>query len=350
MISEANILKFVLMSSLFLTGCFPSKPDSQTVSQEIAKHEFRGEIFGSYYYIKYNGTLNRSKFLQELNEFFRHFNSEFSTYQTDSIISAFNQLPAHEKLKVSPRFIEMLKLARKFYQDTEGAFDPTLGPVIKAWGFGGTKKTENPSPKKLALIRKSTGFHHLKWDEKTLVVWKEQAGLMLDLNAFAPGWAADLIGEMLVGRGVNNFMVDISGEILLKGKKKNGSPWVIGIERPAKNYAQGVQLAIKVTDEAVATSGDYRQFYNDQGVRRSHIIDPRTGYPVHHKISSATVMTKTCAEADAWSTAMMVLGERGLKLAEKHNLRVFMLTADRPGTFSETMSPSMKSYIEKNQF
>lgn len=344
MISGAKIFKFLLLiSSLLLAGCFfksDPKPDL---------HVLQGDVFGSYYIIKYRGDLDPAKFRTELDSFFSEFNHEFSTYQKNSIISEFNRSRANSPLKVSIRFIEMLKLAQKFHADSHGAFDPTLGPVIKLWGFGGGEKKQTPDQIELNKAMELVGFQYVKWDEKNLTIWKTRDLVQLDINAFAPGWVSDLIGSILVSKGINHFMVDLSGEILFKGTKDEKVPWVAGIEKPTLKRAESVQLAFKMHDQAISTSGNYRQFFNDQGVRRSHIIDPRTGKPVNHLISSASVIATTAAEADAWSTTMMVLGVEGIALSEKNGIKVLLLNATKPNLFDEIISPSMKRFIEAHQ-
>jgi thiamine biosynthesis lipoprotein len=331
----------ISLSGLFLTGCFFSNEKKSKIQ------EIRGEIFGSYYIVKYRGELNPSIFTQELNVFFKKFNDEFSTYQSDSLISRFNQLPDNQKIKTSQRFIQMLEFSQELFTHTQGAFDPTLGPVIKLWGFGGGEKRGAPSEALLRKVRQKVGFRHIKWDEISLEAWKLRDGVELDLNAYAPGWAADLIGEMLDLHQIENYMVDISGEIIIKGEKAPGREWIIGIETPSKTYAQGVQMALKLKDQAIATSGNYRQFFDDNGERRSHIIDPRTGKPVVHNITSASVIGATAAEADAWSTAIMVLGQEGIDLAEKNGIKVYLLEAIKPGEFKPIISPSMKTFIQQ---
>lgn len=342
MISAVNISKFFLLmiSGLLLAGCLSKNNPPQDI------HEFKGEVFGAYYVIKYRGELDRKKFTEDLNQFFADFNYEFSTYQENSVISSLNRLPVNKKIKVSKRFIKMLNLAKKFHEETQGAFDPTLGPVIRAWGFGGGKEKRVPSDSELASMMEKVGFSFIQWSEEE--VWKTR-DVSLDVNAFAPGWAADLIGKLLEDRGVQNYMVDISGEILFKGDKGNNEAWVAGIETPSKEYVQGVQIALKIKDLAIATSGNYRQFFDDKGNMRAHILDPKSGRPILNQISSASVITSSAAQADAWSTALMVLGEEGIDLAEKHGIKVYLLKAKKPQIYKEIISPGMKSYIEANR-
>jgi len=344
MISVAKLFKLsFLLCSLLLAGCFFKKEQAPEI------YSLQGEVFGAYYIVKYRGELNPQDFQKDLNKFFEEFNQEFSTYRSDSVVTAFNQAPAHKPIKVSSRFIEMLNLSEKFYQETEGAYDPTLGPVIKLWGFGGGSLKKIPSELELKKARSYTGFKAVKWDKEKLIVWKTKDGLQLDLNALAPGWVCDLLGEMLTLKGINNYMVDLSGEIYFKGTKAPGSSWVAGIERPASEAQKSVQIAFNIQDMAISTSGNYRQFFDANGERKSHIIDPRTFRPVTHSISSASAIASTGIASDVWSTALMVLGEEGLELAEKNDIKVLLLEAKKKNLFNEILSPSMKSFLKSNQ-
>ena len=335
MISVVKIFKFfVLINSLLLAGCFFNKASEQKV------HELQGKVFGAYYIIKYRGALESRTFQTELDQFFLEFNREFSTYQDDSVISEFNKRPANSPLNVSDRFIEMIKIAQKFHSQTEGAFDPTLGPVIKLWGFGGGKNKSTPDEYELSKARSLVGFNFIGWNEEKKTIWKTKSGVQLDINAFAPGWVCDLIGPMLIGHGIENYMIDMSGEILFKGTKGENTPWIAGVEKPSLKRSEGVQQAFKMRDLAIATSGNYRQFFDENNMRKSHIIDPRTGSPVLHTISSASVIATSGAAADVWSTAMMVLGPSGIDLAEKNGIKVLLLDAKNPELFEEIVSPS----------
>ena len=341
-VNRFNFFFLILCGLLFMAGCQPKKAE---VSGDKVQ-ELRGEVFGSYYILKFRATIDKADLVPELDTFFKEFNNEFSTYQGNSVISKFNQSPKSSPLKVSARFIQMLKLAEKFYKETNGAFDPTLGPVIKIWGFGGGKEKKTPLEADLKKAMARVGFNHIKWDEQASTVWKEKEGIELDVNAFAPGWAGDLIGEILLKKNIKDFMIDISGDILFHGTKfEDGTMWVAGIEKPSKEYAQGIHIALEMKNQAISTSGNYRQFFDEKGERKSHIIDPRTGKPVKHHVSSASVISDSGVEADAWSTAMMVLGSEGLALSEKNDIKVLLLVAEKPGVFTELVSPSMERFI-----
>lgn len=322
---------------LLLVGC-QEKVDPVEVTS------LSGNVFGSTYSIKYVGDLKKDVWQKEVDVFFKEFNDEFSTYQNDSVINQFNNLGVQKKLTVSPRFIAMLELAQSLSDKTSGAFDPTLGPVIEAWNSKDGLQT--PSEEVILKSLSQMGLKNIKWENGQ--VWKTVPGLKLNLNAFAPGWVADLLGADLVKKGISNFMIDIGGEILVKGKKAEGSPWVIGIEEPSDSPGHLIRTALKITDASISTSGSYRQFLVDNGKRRSHIIDPRTGRPVSHEISSVTVIAPSAAEADGWGTALMVLGEEGIPLAEKQGIKVLMLKGSQ-SKLSQVVSFEMKSFMKTNQ-
>ena len=331
-----------LFLPLFLSACSEKAP---TI------HSLKGDIFGSYYIVKWVGEVDATLLQVKIDKLFKEINDEFSNYQNDSMVSRFNHLKANQKMKVTPRFIEMLKFCKRFNQLSRGAFDPTLRPVIGLWGFGGgAKKTLNsPTEEQIKTALTKVGMRNIQWDESTLEAWKLIDEVGIDTNAFVPGQAADLIGELLSQNQINNYMIDISGELLVKGDKAANSPWVVGIERPVQEKGVAIQIALKIRNKSIATSGNYRQFFTENGVRRSHIIDPRSGRPVEHQIASATVIARTALETDAWGTALMVLGHEGIELADQLGLKVLLLEAVRPGEYKELSNKLMKDYLKENQ-
>lgn len=328
----------LILGALFLSGCSHS-PKAILV-------ETSGLVFGSTYKIKYWGDLKQETFEKELKTFFKEFNDEFSTYQKDSTVSVLNstQITANKKLQVSERFLMMLDLAKKFNETTMGAFDPTLAPIIQAWGFGGGTRDGVPTDAILAQKKELIGLHHITWDDKTKQVWKLKDGVTLDLNAFAPGMAVDFIGSYFHDLGVENYLIDISGELLAKGKNLDGSPWVVGIDAPVFEKSQEPIALVNLKNAAISTSGNYRQFFVSKK-SFSHIIDPKTLRPVDNKVCSATVIAKTAVEADAWGTALMVLGEKGLDLAEKNGLAAFLIICENKTKHNVIYSKSMRPYL-----
>lgn len=333
---------FFFLFLIFLSACSEKSPPV---------HTLQGEIFGSYYIVKWVGEGKAESLRPQIDKLFTEINDEFSNYQKDSEVTKFNNLKAQQKMKVSPFFLEMLEFCKKMNVLTRGAFDPTLRPVIKLWGFGagGVKRESSPSTEQIKEAMAQIGMNKIQWDQAKGEAWKLIDEVEIDTNAFVPGWAADLLGSLLEKNNIHNFMIDISGEFLVKGKKSANFPWVIGIERPVVEKGRAIQMALKVRDKSIATSGNYRQFFTEDGIRKSHIIDPRTGRPVEHQIASATVIADSALETDTWGTALMVLGHEGIEIAEELGLKVLLLEAVKPGEYREISNKLMKDYLKVNQ-
>jgi len=255
-----------------------------------------------------------------------------STWKADSELSSFNRHASTEPFPLSPETLTVLRLAREVSLATAGAFDVTVGPLVDAWGFGpGPDPAAVPSAETIAALREQVGFEQLALDEAAGVAVKALPGLEVDLSAIAPGYAADLIAERLRAAGFARHLIEVGGELRVAGRNPDGTLWRIAIERPQAERRE-TQRVLELTDVAVATSGDYRDFYELDGVRYSHTIDPATGSPVRHSLVSATVLHESCALADAWATAMMVLGpEEGLRVAEANDLPVLLMVYEDDG-------------------
>ncbi len=335
------MIKFLFLLTLILSSACSLK----SPRQDLSLQNIEGKAFGSTWELKYSGGPSPENLKGIIDVFLKEFDKEFSTYRPDSVISGFNELPPLRRLKVSLRFIHLLKLAQQFHQETQGAFDPSIGQTIRLWGFGGGKKNIIPSQQALKVAKTQSGMDAIKWDESSLEVWKTRS-LILDVNAFAPGFAADLLAQDLEHKGIKNFVLNVGGEILFRGKKQGLQEWVAGIETPDEAQENDVYLAFKISDLALATSGNYRQFRIDQGIKKSHIIDPFTHRPLQGDIISASVIASSAAQADAWSTAMMVLGEKGISQAEILGLKVILIKKSPSGLFKKQVSPSFEKYLK----
>jgi len=266
-----------------------------------------------------------------------------STYRQDSEISRFNRLGAGESLVFSEETWAVLELAWRVREDSGGAFDPTVGPLVDAWGFGAPGRDAEPTPvadDRLAEMKGAVGAIELLPEERRVL--KLEDGAALDLSAIAKGWATDRVSEALSHAGFGNHLVEVGGEVRTAGHSPAGDPWRIAIERPPVRAADsppsaptatpedathpGLQKVLPFTDGALATSGDYRNYWERDGVRYSHTIDPRTGRPVEHALASASVFHTSCALADAYATALMVLGpEDGLEWADENDIAALLL-------------------------
>ena len=265
---------------------------------------------------------------------------QMSTWREDSELSRFNRHADTAPFAFSRETLDVLRLSRQVSVGSSGAFDVTVGPLVEAWGFGpGPDPAAPPPPEAVAALRERVGFEKLAIDAASGTASKLHPALEVDLSAIAPGYAVDLISERLAARGFDRHLVEIGGEVRVAGANPEGEPWRIAIERPLRDLRE-TQRVLQVSDVAIATSGDYRDFYEIDGVRYSHTLDPATGSPVRHTLASATVVHESCALADAWATAMMVLGpEEGLRVAEENALAVLLLAYQGEGVREITSAP-----------
>ncbi|MET0429468.1 MAG: FAD:protein FMN transferase [Microvirga sp.] len=267
---------------------------------------------------------------------------QMSTWRDDSEISRFNAHVSTDPFPASRGLLEVVQTAAEISKASEGAFDVTVTPLIAAWGFGPKGRQEGapePTQAELDALRASVGWQRVHVDLATGSLRKDHPALRLELSAIAPGYAADRIASRLRELGHTRSLVDVGGEILASGESARGGPWRLGIERPDSSGGV-VQQLVLVRDQALATSGDYRNYYEQDGVRRSHTIDPRTGRPIAHALASVSVLHRTAALADGWATALNVLGpDAGLQLATAQNIpALFLVRAD--GGFKELTSPA----------
>jgi len=280
---------------------------------------------GTYYSIKLVYSPLDRQGLEELEKSIKAeldaVEGSMSTYDSDSEISAFNRAPAEQSFALSDEFVRLLTDALAICRLTDGAFDPTVGPLVDLWGFGKKGRSrEMPSEKQIESVKLRTGWEKLVREESSAFS-KRVRGLEVDLSGIAKGYAVDRVASAIRSVGFANFMVEIGGEVYAAGLNSTGIPWRIGIDAPALDAVPGDRLhgIIGISDLAVATSGDYRNYFKSEaGKLYSHIIDPRTGYPVRMPPASVTVVGKDCMTVDALATALFVLGEkRGLELVEE---------------------------------
>jgi thiamine biosynthesis lipoprotein len=283
----------------------------------------KGFIFGTIYNISYQ---SEKDLIDEIEAALQKIDLEFSMFNEQSTVARLNR---GEKVKRSPMFEEVYRLAQTIHQETNGAFDITVAPLVNAWGFG-FKHESMPTSHQVDSLLKV----------------RDQ----LDFAAIAKGYASDVIARLLRDHQVQNFMVDIGGEIVTQGISEKRVPWKIGVTKPTDDslsVSTELQTVLNVTDIAMATSGNYRNFYYKGGKKYAHTIDPKTGYPVQHSLLSATVLAKDCASADAYATAFMVLGvDRAKKVLERHpELMAYFIYATDQGENAVWFSPSLKEKI-----
>ena len=304
-------------------------------------HNDKGMVFGTTYSITYqaDSSLHTSikKELQKVDEALSPFNKQ-------SVITAVNE---NRNMTVNKMFADVFLMAEKISEDSDGAFDITVAPLVNAWGFG-FKSGKHPSRHDIDSLKTIIGYKKVSLND--LRVTKTDPRVMLDCSSIAKGYGSDAVAAMLERHGVKNYMVEIGGEIVTKGISQKRMPWKIGVTKPiddSLSLSQEIQCIINVTDKSMATSGNYRNFYYHGGKKYAHTIDPKTGYPVQHSILSATVIANNCATADAYATAFMVMGmEKAQKLLERHpELMAYIIFADKDGIIQTWCSPSLKGKI-----
>jgi len=257
---------------------------------------------------------------QKIDRRLEQIEASMSTYRPDSEISRFNAMTSlTEKFSVSDDFMNVLLVAEKIYRLSGGAWDGTINPLVERWGFGGKGPLKTlPSEKEIKRLLGAVGFDYLEISRAGYLK-KKKPEISLDLASIAKGYAVDQVAALLKAGGVENFLVEIGGEVYAAGSKINGSRWRVGINQPDKSAPpERVYRAVSLKDQALATSGNYRNFFELNGKTYSHIIDPRTGFPVENGVVSVSIRSKTCVLADGLATALMVMGpEKGLALLKR---------------------------------
>lgn len=313
----------------------------QSKANEPIKIE--GETMGTTYHITYFDPSKRN-FKNEVDSLLQVFNQSLNTYLPSSEISIFNK---GKLLEFDlPFFLPVLQKSQEVFQLSEGTFDPTVMPLVNAWGFGPGKKLDVDSIK-IDSIKKFVGFDKIHFNADSL--WKEDYRVQLDFSAIAKGYGVDEVARLIRSKGVENIFVEIGGEISTLGKNiKSDRPWEAGILDPGSTYDNQVFKAyVSLNERSMATSGNYFNFYEENGKKYSHTIDPLSGYPVQREILSASVFADDCMTADAWATAFMVMGHRkAIDLLEKHpELDAFLIYSEENGikTFAtKGIEPLMK--------
>jgi thiamine biosynthesis lipoprotein len=271
-----------------------------------------------------------------------------STWNPESELSRFNRFRAVEPFPVSPETFAVFRAAVEVAGETDGALDVTVLPLVHAWGFGaaGREAATPPDEPTMARLLASTGVRHLELDPDGRWVRKHRPEVECDFSALAPGYAADLIADLLTSRGFEGFLLDVGGELVARGRNADGAAWRVGVDRPQEKRGTAAAV-VPLVDVAIATSGDYRSYREVDGVRVSHIIDPRTGRPIRHTLASVTVVDPSCMRADALATALMVLGfEEALSMADRLDLAVLLLVRRTDGGFEAHATPRFDALTE----
>ncbi|WP_417681458.1 FAD:protein FMN transferase [Pseudidiomarina aquimaris] len=337
MTSSLRMFWLALIGLAFFVSCSHA-PQQLAVS---------GETMGTTYHIRYvsaNPRHDAETVKERVDGLLAQINSQMSTYDPNSELSRFNEKQTTEPVVVSRSLETVVRRALEIAEETDGLLDVTVGPLVNLWSFGPQQRPEvTPTSAELTAAKSITGYQHLSVQNHQLQ--KQIPELYVDLSTIAKGYGVDRVARLLEQMEIQNYLVEIGGEMRMKGVKPGDKPWRIAIEKP-DNTQRAAQRIIEPGNNAVATSGDYRNYFEQDGVRYSHIIDPRTGKPIQHNLVSVTVLADTCMDADAYATALTVMGpEQALAFAEAKGLPV-LLVARENGEFKEYTSTAFKPYLQ----
>lgn len=328
---------FLLLFSLLLLG--------SSCQKQAVYINNRGFIYGTIYNIKYQSP--DGKDLQtEIEEEMQKLNRSLSTFDSLSIISKVNR---NEEVQLDDYFLTVYNKAMEVSKKTNGAFDITVAPMVNVWGFG-FKHKEQVTQSLIDSLKQLTGFEKIQLQNGHIT--KQHPGTMLDCSAIAKGYACDVVGNYLKKKGSQNYMVEIGGEVVARGVNQKGKAWSIGVSKPIDDpsaASQDIQATVSLSDKALATSGNYRNFYLENGKKYAHTIDPKTGYPVQHSLLSATVLADDCMTADAYATAFMVLGlEESIRIAQSiKELEVYFIYAKEDGSNGSYFSDGFRETLKE---
>ena len=328
---------FCLFVACLLAGCDRQAPPVQ----------LGGDIMGTTWsvtYIEGPSELSRRQVQDEVETLLAEVNLSMSTYRPDSEINTFNAHDANRWFSSSDGFLTVLEAALDVGQKSAGAYDVTVGALVDLWGFGpGDIIEEPPAKDEIVDLLSRVGQANLRLDVYKRSILK-QSDLSVDLSSLAKGYAVDQVAQWLSVQGIRRYMVEVGGEMRLSGLSARGDPWRIAIEQP-KISERSIAITLSLTDVAIATSGDYRNYFEADGRRYSHSIDPRTGYPVTHDLVSVTVVHQSCMMADAWATALIVLGaEQAMAVAQAQGLAVYFIRR-LDDEFVHSQTPLFAAYL-----
>ncbi|MCY1722964.1 FAD:protein FMN transferase [Prolixibacteraceae bacterium Z1-6] len=326
------IVLFILI--LALTGCKNS--ESKYISN-------KGTVYGTYYSIKYNSPDGKD-LQEEISEELNRQTLIFSHYEEESTITKVNN---NIEVELEPEFITCFNKAMEISEITNGAFDITAGPLISAWGFG-PEDRQKMTNEMVDTLKELIGYQKIKLEGDKII--KANPEMTINMSAIAKGYTCDLMGEFLAQKGCTDYLVDIGGEVVALGKNNKGHVWTIGIREPSEDpFKNDLNAALKLPNKAMATSGNYLNFYVEDGKKFAHTIDPSSGYPVQHSLLSATVLANDCMTADAFATAFMVLGKDiGIEIARQvTGLEIYFIYADEQGSNQVYMSEGFSEFLRK---
>jgi thiamine biosynthesis lipoprotein len=326
--------------------------------EQVGEVVWTGYTMGTSYQVKVAGEQipqdTYQRLAQLIDSALADVNHQMSTYLPRSEISEFNRSRSTEPFQVSAGFMTVIREAVDLYQSSHGAFDATVEPLVNLWGFGPDTKTGTVPPEdRIQAMKKIVGSSNLEFVD-SLHIRKKIPELQLDLSAIAKGYGVDIVAGLLSARGYRNHMVEIGGEVVAGGLNAKLEPWKIGIDRPKYANLPGQELEgiLELKDVAVATSGDYRNYFESKGKKYSHTIDPATGRPVTHDLASVTIVADNCTKADGIATTVMVLGpDKGLSWLERMNgIEGLLIVRRNENDFEEHQTPGFSKYLTKSKY
>ncbi len=330
---EVKYFSIFIIAILALQGCKKQEPV-----------KIIGEAQGTYYSIIYYDSLNRN-LKPQTDSLLKAFDQSVSLWVPGSVLSRVNRNDS--TVVLDDHFIGNFKLSQQISRKTGGAFDATVSPLVEVWGFG-FESRKHVDKHTVDSLLPLVNYRNIRIENGKII--KKDPRMKLDFNAIAQGYSVDLTGSFLESKGIKNYLIDIGGEVKAKGEKPGGKPWKIGIEKPAANKedSRALKAVIALKDKSVATSGSYRKYFEENGIRYSHTIDPATGFPVEHSLLSVSVIADNTAVADAYATAFMVMGyEKAGKFVENNpDLEAFFIWSDTvTGNFKTYATPGFRSHI-----
>lgn len=331
---------------IVLSGC-----DDRNQSSTVQGLVLQGRTMGTFWRVSLADVApERKTLLQKLiQQQLDSDDRELSTWKKDSVLSRFNQYQGTDPQPVSDNMADIVTLALRIGQKTHGAMDITVGPLVNLWGFGPDKQPiKTPTQDQIDAARNKIGLQHLKVIQQSegAYLQKNLPGLYVDLSTVGEGFATDHLARLMEKEGINRYLVSVGGAVLSRGMNPQGKPWKVAIQKPT-DKEDAVQALVDLQGHGISTSGSYRNYYELDGKRISHVVDPVTGRPIQHKLVSATVIATTALEADGWDTGLMVLGEEQAKaLALREKLAVYLIVKQGDG-FNTWMSPQFEAFIVK---
>jgi thiamine biosynthesis lipoprotein len=345
---KTQVLSVII--SLFVLGSCQETTDQHTF------HEIHGETQGTTYSIiivEDKVTLTKDS----IDSLFSAFDASLSTYIPTSVISQLNNSKNHLTINDETGFFKKCyTLSEDVYAKTNGAFDPSVFPLVKGWGFMSNMETPRSQSEVDSILTfvsfQSEKLHSIRFDGALIELTKKHSSFQLDFNAIAQGLSVDVVADFLTAKGYKNYYIEIGGELIVRGHNRDGEKWKIGVDTPKENLTEReLNAVLSVSNRAIATSGNYRKFYEVDGMKYAHTLDPTTGFPVQHSLLSVTVIANDAARADAYATAFMVMGaDKTLAFVKSHpkeQLEVYLLYANDKGEILSRMSDGFLTFLEE---